>query len=120
MPFCFSNTSAVGSNCGDPYVIFDFKFTNEDITGVSVNTALSSTDFPVATFGAHLGLQFVSPNEFTVDVTGADPAYLSTLVIDVKTGGGPPTVPEPSTWAMMLIGFASLGLAGYRRAIRLA
>jgi hypothetical protein len=25
-------------------------------------------------------------------------------------------VPEPSTWAMMLLGFASLGFAGYRRA----
>jgi hypothetical protein len=25
-------------------------------------------------------------------------------------------VPEPSTWAMMLVGFAGLGLAGYRRA----
>jgi PEP-CTERM motif len=27
-----------------------------------------------------------------------------------------PTVPEPSTWAMMLVGFARLGLAGYWRA----
>lgn len=26
------------------------------------------------------------------------------------------TVPEPSTWAMMLIGFAGLGYAGYRQA----
>jgi hypothetical protein len=25
-------------------------------------------------------------------------------------------IPEPSTWAMMLIGFAGLGFAGYRRA----
>jgi PEP-CTERM motif len=24
-------------------------------------------------------------------------------------------VPEPSTWAMLLIGFVSLGFAGYRR-----
>ena len=24
------------------------------------------------------------------------------------------TVPEPSTWAMMLVGFAGLGFAGYR------
>ena len=27
-----------------------------------------------------------------------------------------PTVPEPSTWGMMLLGFAGLGFAGYRRA----
>jgi hypothetical protein len=27
-------------------------------------------------------------------------------------------IPEPSTWAMMLIGFAGLGFAGYRRATR--
>ena len=27
-----------------------------------------------------------------------------------------PQVPEPSTWAMMLLGFASLGFVGYRRA----
>jgi hypothetical protein len=25
-------------------------------------------------------------------------------------------VPEPSTWGMMLVGFAGLGYAGYRRA----
>ena len=28
------------------------------------------------------------------------------------------TVPEPSTWAMMLIGFAGLGFAGWRRAAK--
>jgi PEP-CTERM motif len=27
----------------------------------------------------------------------------------------PTAVPEPSTWAMMLLGFAGLGYAGYRR-----
>jgi PEP-CTERM motif len=29
-------------------------------------------------------------------------------------------VPEPSTWAMALLGFAGLGYAGYRRSMRLA
>jgi hypothetical protein len=29
--------------------------------------------------------------------------------------GPPPAVPEPSTWAMMLLGFVGLGYAGYRR-----
>jgi hypothetical protein len=28
------------------------------------------------------------------------------------------TVPEPSTWAMMLVGFAGLGFVGYRRNLR--
>jgi hypothetical protein len=29
-------------------------------------------------------------------------------------------VPEPSTWAMMLLGFAGLGYAGYRKARQVA
>jgi hypothetical protein len=32
------------------------------------------------------------------------------------TSGGGGTVPEPSTWALMTLGFAGLGIAGYRRA----
>jgi PEP-CTERM motif len=32
------------------------------------------------------------------------------------TGGDVPTIPEPSTWAMMLLGFAGLGYAGFRKA----
>ena len=31
-------------------------------------------------------------------------------------GCGPMGAPEPSTWAMMLLGFAGLGFAGYRKA----
>jgi PEP-CTERM motif len=31
-----------------------------------------------------------------------------------------PAVPEPSTWAMILLGFAALGFLGYRRALRVA
>jgi hypothetical protein len=29
----------------------------------------------------------------------------------------PITAPEPSTWAMMLVGFAGIGFLGYRRAL---
>jgi uncharacterized membrane protein len=37
-------------------------------------------------------------------------------VVGYSDGTQPPGTPEPSTWAMMLAGFAGLGLAGYRRA----
>jgi probable HAF family extracellular repeat protein len=35
-------------------------------------------------------------------------------VVGVSAGPTPPPVPEPSSWAMMLVGFAGLGLAGWR------
>jgi hypothetical protein len=34
--------------------------------------------------------------------------------------GAPTPTPEPSTWAMMLLGFAGLGFAGYRTSRRTA
>ena len=53
----------------------------------------------------------LSTNGDTTDTggNGAD-------VLAYAQAGLPPpgTVPEPSTWAMMLIGFAGLGFAGYR------
>jgi hypothetical protein len=49
---------------------------------------------------------------------GQDEAYTRlspeyTMMVSIGFDG---TVPEPSTWAMMLLGFAGLGFAGYRRA----
>ena len=43
---------------------------------------------------------------------------LGVALFTVNAGGSITPVPEPSTWAMMLIGFAGLGFVGYRRALR--
>jgi hypothetical protein len=47
-----------------------------------------------------------------------DTSWTNTAFVDVRPDG-PLTaaVPEPSTWAMMGVGFALLGFAGYRRSL---
>ena len=52
---------------------------------------------------------------------GAASDYIAAADVDgVGLTSGTLTVPEPSTWAMMLLGFAGLGFAGYRRPARQA
>jgi hypothetical protein len=57
------------------------------------------------------GLFFVNSTDLLV--ANADPGIQLLTPADFAPGS---PIPEPSTWAMLLIGFASLGYAGYRRA----
>ena len=38
--------------------------------------------------------------------------------VQFSAAGIPPSIPEPSTWAMMILGFVGLGYAGYRASRR--
>jgi PEP-CTERM motif len=73
------------------------------------------SDTPLSDSSTYLGATInslgLTPGEYVVD-RGSD-AQADSLTIDVI--GPPPAVPEPSTWAMMLIGFAGLGYAASRR-----
>ncbi len=87
-----------------------FTFTGApDITKVLVDSG-SSADFQPVLPG---GLSFTATS-ITVNVAGDNLAVGDKLILDV-TAGSAPVVPEPSTWAMMLLGFAGLGFVGYRR-----
>ncbi len=110
--FCSDGASA-GAACTDPFTGFEFLFSaGVNITGVSVD---SSSDFLPNSTPPHDGLQLLSPTDILVDLTGAAPAIDGKLILDLAfTPIGPP-VPEPSTWALMLLGFAGLGFAGWRR-----
>ena len=73
-------------------------------TGYTSGAPLSDTATYASQSFATLGL---APGVYLYKFgSGAD---ADTFTVDV---GAP--IPEPSTWAMMLIGFASLGFAGYR------
>ena len=58
--------------------------------------------------------EFLDPDclRFGADIVGVTtpPTFNATFSLSGAV------IPEPSTWAMMLLGFASLGFAGYRHA----
>jgi PEP-CTERM motif len=68
--------------------------------------------------------------EFTVDLDGDNPPGMGSVPTTVELVNPSQyglyeqdfarSVPEPSTWAMLLLGFAGLGYAGYRRSKRRA
>lgn len=84
--------------------------------------------------GGTLKIDFGAPKHFTFnggafdlainDVTlttkflqHADAEFLTGTFSNVVTSGNAqtPAVPEPSTWAMIILGFAGVGVIGYRR-----
>jgi hypothetical protein len=103
-----------------------FHLTNSGLH-VTLNSGgiITSTDFQHQFTYTTAGV--FSP-EVTGSVSGAEPTAASVIffsqpvdltsslqVNSVMTG-----VPEPSTWAMLLLGFAGIGLATYRRKARQA
>ena len=105
-------------------------------TAVTVNYDLSMATNPPAdmTDANFFGLVFepkfglensvtIQSNPGTYDLTFSNVSCTLTsganCGTDTPTYGISFTVPEPSTWAMMLLGFAGLGYAGWRRSARL-
>ena len=72
---------------------------------VNNNTVSYHVTGPVGNFTQYTG------NSIYVNLAGDAPALNDQLVLDITTGG----VPEPSTWALMLVGFGGLGWAALRK-----
>jgi hypothetical protein len=77
-----------------------------DVTFESLAVAESFFHDSVINLGSNLGpdIDLTFGYNLVADGSGG-------FGFDFAVGGA---VPEPSTWAMMLIGFAGLGFAGYR------
>jgi hypothetical protein len=83
-------------------------FTSDEIPAIDIATdralALAATNFDTA-----IAEDCTSPSGCTMASNSSNLA--GTFSADVGTV---PTIPEPSTWAMMLLGFAGLGFVGFR------
>ena len=53
-----------------------------------------------------------------VITTAAGESFDEFKQVQFSAASIPPSIPEPSTWAMMLAGFAGLGFLGYRASRR--
>jgi hypothetical protein len=100
---------------------FDILGTGEGLTNGLTSLSLDGqTCAPdgTDTYKCQVGSFFDIFTEITLDpgvlVPGTNPMDLVLNVTVTGTG----TIPEPSTWAMMLTGFAGLGFVGYRKAKR--
>jgi PEP-CTERM motif len=85
----------------------------------SLSSGATSVTIPGSTLTA--GQSYTFDLLFSEQVFGENdtPAFGTTQFYDTHTAGafvtaGASPVPEPSTWAMMLVGFVGLGYAGYR------
>ena len=53
-----------------------------------------------------------------VITTAAGESFDEFKQVQFSAASIPPSIPEPSTWAMMLLGFVGLAYAGFRRGQR--
>jgi hypothetical protein len=81
-------------------------FPDESLTASIFQTYNMMTALPSTS-----GELSVAPATFAT--AGGALAFTSITALSFKATGG--VVPEPSTWAMMLAGFAGVGFLGYRR-----
>ena len=110
----FTDPTHVFSDQGPPGAGFEDVSSSEDILD-TVSASFATYDLTtsigpiVGSSVINDGISFpTSGGDFVL--TSAGDATFTSVASETNA------IPEPSTWAMMLIGFAGLGYAGYRRA----
>jgi hypothetical protein len=96
--------------CGDsPFI------STLDISGNVMSTFFLDVDAPISTPGGFNQFQFRGIQNDTADIYGLRFGGAYILAAGSASGDVVGGVPEPATWAMMLIGFGSLGAVLRRR-----
>jgi hypothetical protein len=102
-----------GVKCEPCEVTFDVAFSDNSTASNTFDTIKNSGDFGAIGFDEVPGTTGLSVSSVVVSVTGGD-NFDQIKQTGFSGTGEPPTIPETSTWAMMLLGFAGLGYAAWR------
>jgi hypothetical protein len=106
--------------CNKKHVCTTQTFT-QNLAFITVKLSLSGSSFATWTFTTNgagvsalggMGLTSISPGTHTLTVSGSN---LGNTISNYTGVLNFLPVPEPATWAMMIVGFGMLGLAGRRR-----
>ena len=99
-------------------------------SGSDTSTFSDGTSVPALNFGAVVAGLYDTYSQTFATTPGAEYVYAFTFLnssanepsglLVTTSGSAAGTVPETTTWAMMLLGFAGLGLVGYRKSRRAA
>jgi fibronectin-binding autotransporter adhesin len=100
-------TSKFGLATGDSFTIMELGSVTGDFSSFMYDGSACAS-------GANLTWSCANGAEFQEVFSGSDAVDLYLNVLKPGT----PTVPEPSTWAMIVIGFAGLGFLAGRRQMR--
>jgi hypothetical protein len=95
------------------YDLDNSGWTTESFTTLSAAEAFFSNPVDLGVSGT--GMQTLDL-EFIAALSGDPPNF--EIFVDLSQTPFSPSVPEPSTWAMLMMGFGGLGWAGLRRSRR--
>jgi hypothetical protein len=108
---CGSTTSgACGSQSNSFSFNTPFSLISNTVYNIQMNLNIHANSLFVGN-GNDFSSGFIDP------LISFDPAFgLQPFQLDINVGNTPlSAVPEPSTWAMIILGFAGVGFMGYRR-----
>ena len=108
----FTNATHVFSDQGPPAAVGFEDVSSSDVILDTVSASFATYDL-TSSIGPVVGSGVINPGSSFPTSGGA---FVLTSVGESTFTAATSAIPEPSTWAMMLIGFAGLGYAGYRRA----